>query len=430
MNTTASSSLALRLLPALAFATLGAGCVGYNSTLFVTKSNVGLDFDTKPPTTEITISRKEGVISPSFEGGKTPPVLASFKPHGGNGNGFENFFFGVDQTFAGGDAAIAMTKLYDSPVPGAYTAAPGEASTDYDSSLTVTEPVARFCWQKIPDASAARPFVFATDTMVGLKIGWTGAASVPDSVKIGFNRKEFAWAPLSKSPKDARGKVALKNPSFLATVEHEIKIAGTENETSAMQYFATGEAATLLARQPAVRKAMLTRLDPKLGFQLGGSVPVEYLSTTFQIINGLSSSGDTTAQELLGKLQALEGITLPSAPVYTFAYNPANFTITQSGPNPPANPRDLPSLITLVGDLESNQRQLNQVWQAISEGRGVLYQAPGAAATIPVTDTERKMLLDAQTANARQLDELRDQISTNRAVTNATYFVLSLLSPR
>jgi len=427
MNTR-SSSLTLRLLPALAFAALGAGCVGYNSTVFVTKSNVGLDFDTKPPTTEFTISRKEGVVSPSFEGGKTPPVLASFKPHGGNGNGFENFFFGVDQTFAGGDAAIAMTKLYDSPVPGPYSAMPGEASTDYDSSITVTEPEARFCWQKIPDASAARPFVFATDTMVGLKVGWTGAASVPDSVKIGFNRKELAWAPLSRSTSATRGKVALKNPSFLATVEHDIEIAGTANKTAAMQYFATGEAATLLARQPAVRKAMLTRLDPNLGFRLGGSAPVEYLSTTFQILGGLSA-GDATARELLGKLQTLEGITLPSAPVYTFAYTPANLTLTQSGPNPPANPRDLPSLVTLVGDLESNQRQLDQVWQAISEGRPVLYQAPGAAA-VPVTDAQRKILLDAQTANARQLADLRDQISTNRAVTNATYYVLSLLSPR
>ena len=87
------------------------GCAGYNHTLFMTKSNVGLDFDSKPPTLEITVSRKEAVIAPTFEGGQTPPVMASFKPRAGAGSGFGNFFLGVDQTFTGGDAAVAMASL-------------------------------------------------------------------------------------------------------------------------------------------------------------------------------------------------------------------------------------------------------------------------------------------------------------------------------
>ena len=49
------------------------GCVGYNSTLFMTKSNVGLDMDSKPPTFEVSLARREGVIAPTFEGGQTPP---------------------------------------------------------------------------------------------------------------------------------------------------------------------------------------------------------------------------------------------------------------------------------------------------------------------------------------------------------------------
>ena len=89
------------------------GCVGYNTVLFTTKSNAGLDFDTKPPTAEINISRKEGVVEPVFEGGKTPPVMASFSSQIGSGGGIGRFFFGVDQTFAGGDSAVTMAKLYN-----------------------------------------------------------------------------------------------------------------------------------------------------------------------------------------------------------------------------------------------------------------------------------------------------------------------------
>jgi len=58
-----------------------AGCAGYNTTMFMTKSNAGLDIDMKPPTAEINISRKEAVIEPVFEKGQTPPVMASFKPN-------------------------------------------------------------------------------------------------------------------------------------------------------------------------------------------------------------------------------------------------------------------------------------------------------------------------------------------------------------
>ena len=43
------------------------GCaIGYNTTLFTTKSNIGLDVDTKPPVAEISISRQEGVLAPGF----------------------------------------------------------------------------------------------------------------------------------------------------------------------------------------------------------------------------------------------------------------------------------------------------------------------------------------------------------------------------
>jgi len=89
------------------------GCgIGYNKTLFFTKTNVGLDVDSSPPTAEVTIGRREGVIAPTFERGQTPPVLASF---GLAASGFAALFAEVSSTFCGGDAAVIMAKLYDTP---------------------------------------------------------------------------------------------------------------------------------------------------------------------------------------------------------------------------------------------------------------------------------------------------------------------------
>ena len=57
-----------------------AGCgIGYNRTLFITKTNVGFEASAEPPTFELDISRLEGTVGPQFENGKKLPVMASFK---------------------------------------------------------------------------------------------------------------------------------------------------------------------------------------------------------------------------------------------------------------------------------------------------------------------------------------------------------------
>ena len=85
------------------------GC-GTDRLLFVTKSTVGIDIDSRPPTSEIAINRKEGVIERVFEGGQTPPVVASFKA---DANPIARFFgFGIGSTFATGDAAEALSALF------------------------------------------------------------------------------------------------------------------------------------------------------------------------------------------------------------------------------------------------------------------------------------------------------------------------------
>ena len=95
----------------LKFATLAftvltlCGCNRGSDTVFFTVTNAGLNFESTPPTAEIAVSRREGVIQPEFEGGIHLPVLATMSSR-----------LGIDgervaATFIGGAAAeIAASK--------------------------------------------------------------------------------------------------------------------------------------------------------------------------------------------------------------------------------------------------------------------------------------------------------------------------------
>ena len=91
------------------------GCAGYDRVLFVTKTNIGLDIDNKPPTAEITIARRELAIVPTYEATtgteNTLPLLASF----GLTGGFLNPE--ITSQFAGGDAAVILTQDPSKPNP-------------------------------------------------------------------------------------------------------------------------------------------------------------------------------------------------------------------------------------------------------------------------------------------------------------------------
>jgi len=258
----------------LATCTIFSGCgLGYNETLFVTKNNVGLDADTKPPTLELSIARREAVISPTFEEGKTPPVLASFSV---NVSGLPAMFAAVSSTFAGGDAALTMARLYDATdddVNSKCSLPDSLDSKEFESAFNLDQvPIQhdRFgkedTSKKLLEPGEVKPFLFETDTLFGIKAVWSGmTAPLPDTVRIGYNRKEFALAPVTMkgNPTDNEpNSVSVKMPSFLATIDNssDLKTASS-GKIKHLQYFATGEASKLLARQYGVRKAMAKRLD-------------------------------------------------------------------------------------------------------------------------------------------------------------------------
>ncbi|PTN10963.1 hypothetical protein [Nitrosomonas aestuarii] len=231
------------------------GCaIGFDHTLFVTKSNVGIDFDSKPPTAELSIARRELVIAPTFEGGQTPPVVGGFRTS-------NRLLFGLDvsSVFAGGDAAFALSDKGLNP--------------DHNARLCLSAPPVGkphlgpipFGTYPLPGKSEIRPFIFGADTTFGIKIAWSGmTAQFPDSLKIGFNRKELALAPVfgSERANDPLCPYAAEMPAFLASIDVAANAASLQSfGASYLQSFSTGSAAIKLAQDPYVRTLLLARLD-------------------------------------------------------------------------------------------------------------------------------------------------------------------------
>ncbi len=292
------------------------GCdIGYSRMLFVTKTNAAIEVDTAPPTMQIAIGRLEGEFGPQFEDRKKIPTLASFKFKN------EGFFAPfVGSAFATGDAAIAMAALYgdETPTLSNSSKAKWQQRLDmindgtFNSSLVLTTKPKKKGNKEVGflEPGQVKPIFFGTDTSLGLKIAWSGlTAQVPDTARFGYVRKELAWVPITgrpgpvkvikkdgsvvtgelfsaddisltvivKSADNTLAKQTISNTeivkveqnysvgaaSLLATVDSSVGLTGRpELDFTYVQYFATGDSATLLAMQPNVRKAMIIRLDP------------------------------------------------------------------------------------------------------------------------------------------------------------------------
>lgn len=293
------------------------GCAGYNRVLLATKTNVGIDIDTTPPTAEITIARREIAIQPILPDYPNPaptmpsipervastangekseqeyalPLVAAFAKLGG--------FFNpeISGYFAGGDAAIHIVQENSEKSPtsnpekssSSNTGSSASTSNDSSSSLCLRNepydmrsPLEKFLdLIMFKDTEAAkkaaraesRPFYFATDTSTGLKVAWSGTGGpYPDSFKLGYNRKEFASPPVfvnhikegCQGDPDYQWQVKL--PSFVATVNVAANIRiGNDDEKSKsglsqVQFFATGKAATEFAKRSDVKELISKRI--------------------------------------------------------------------------------------------------------------------------------------------------------------------------
>jgi hypothetical protein len=309
------------------------GCAGYDRVLFVTKTNLGLDIDNKPPTAEVTIARRELAITPTFQNAdgneNTLPLLASFALTGGFLNPE------IISRFAGGEAAIILAQ--------------GPNKTAGRPFLCLTEkpeirPLGKKMWHFLSrqDKEDARAFYFATDTSFGLKVGWDGATGpYPDTLKLGYNRKELAFPPIFATPattkecpeevaKDevvAKEKVAKEKwkvtvPSFVASLDNSSTIKEieewSESGNTHIQFFATGKAATEFVKRADVNAAMNEKMYPHASFSIDPIVSIVAVSGT-KVFKVTGVTGRATFTKMYDTTGAAE--VDPSTGLYTAGPN-------------------------------------------------------------------------------------------------------------
>ncbi|MBW2739637.1 MAG: hypothetical protein JRE64_12495 [Deltaproteobacteria bacterium] len=218
------------------------GCgTGKQNVLFVTKTSLGIDIDSKPPAIDIGYSRKEATLSPKFEGGVLPQ-MATFSTD----VGFVNT--AVGQSFATGNAALLMSKYIGTKMRPASSSAQNILDAEIlDDNKT--------SWVNGSTVNAKRYF-FGTDTSFALKITFgLETGGYPDSFSLGYKRKELAYVPLMEGTVNGQQKVGL--PSLIATADLDTEtpdVPGTQVQYK--QFYATGRAASYLAALPEIRNTL------------------------------------------------------------------------------------------------------------------------------------------------------------------------------
>lgn len=252
-----------------------AGCASPDHVLFVTKTSIGIDFDSKPATASIAYDRIEGYIAPRYANGEIPPVVASVKSDG------KIFNPEIRQIYATGDAATIATG--------------GKAPA-----------------RNRPMKGARELMFVGTTTTTGLKVGFT--TGLPDSFVFGFKRKEFSYIPLATV--GTGDKAHDVYPSVLASIDTaaSASLDGTVKDTKLMnsQFFATGKAAALLAASSTIRSSFKALAAEAVEKQQAGAVEkaqaeADSIDTLVGNILGSFSHEDTTAAQKQSIIAAAQG---------------------------------------------------------------------------------------------------------------------------
>jgi len=193
------------------------GCASEERLVFVTSTSLDVGYDATSGAANIGYNREEAVIGPHYtERGHVPPVYARLASNGG-------FFRAkVSQIYGTGKAAEIATR-----------------------------PTGADCAESIADGAPyegrRKVFIFGTTTNIGLHVRFVQGA-VPESVSLGFKRKEFSWVPLNRLQPDGTH-LPDSYPSLLARVELDYNVApGAKDSAFEIgQFIATGNAAENLA---------------------------------------------------------------------------------------------------------------------------------------------------------------------------------------
>lgn len=189
--------------------------------IFVTKTSLGFDLESTPPSASLAYDRVEGFIGPRFEDGSMPTVAGSFSTNG------KLLDRRVRQVYATGEAAKAVTQQVS-----------GQQSQPAEEKYGTPHKV----------------MFFGTATVFGVKLAF-GAGGLPESFSLGYKRRELSVIPIGASGL----------PSVLATIDTDVD-AKSKDETSLgiEQMFATGNAAVHLANVEKVRRTFRQRTEDAL----------------------------------------------------------------------------------------------------------------------------------------------------------------------
>lgn len=223
------------------------GCgLGKDKILFLTKTSFGVDVDSKPPTLDIGYARTEGTIAPVLKDGQVLPQMASFDSEAGIINQ------AIGQSFATGNAAELLSK---------YLASAARPDTDAIEEDLLGKPKTI---ESQPE-DQRRAYFFGTNTNFALRIGFpVEQGGIPDSLNLGYKRKEIAVVPLISIPykdDDDKDKLKVALPSLLSTVSINSNAYNpSKSSTEITQFYATGLAANNLAALPEIRGPIGRRL--------------------------------------------------------------------------------------------------------------------------------------------------------------------------
>ena len=177
---TTKSFYQVSIIAGIIFILAGCSSLGRDNVLFLTKTSLGVDVDSKPLTLDVGYDRKEGVIGPVMEKGLIHTNMASFHTEVGIVNQ------AIGQSFSTGQAAVLMSKyIASSARPKLVEIIPDTEIFDVTNELNV--PLEK------------KRYVFVTDTSFGFRVNFgMETGGIPDALSLGYKRKEMAFVPLVK----------------------------------------------------------------------------------------------------------------------------------------------------------------------------------------------------------------------------------------
>lgn len=317
------------------------GCnTGRNSILFVTKTSIAVDVDINPTTFDVGYGRYEGSIAPVQEDGKAFPLLTSISSDGGISSGV--FGSGVAQNFGVGNAAIIMSG---------YLGSDSNPSEEYRKTMTSND-LFDSSAKIIGNLEKARRYYFGTKTIFGFTTSFAGESghnAVPESIVLGYKRKELAYVPIMTKEADTTHYI----PSMIAASGTSSKAGITKTGFAVSQFYATGLSANFLAAHPIIRNSVISKI-------IGNDKVSEALDKKIVELDNTREQAKTAKVNVNNKIDLIPDAKLDEALLslkgFGIAESADNFALTD---NTPVKKRIRLKNLAQAGEDEARIKKIN-----------------------------------------------------------------------